>query len=318
MGLGNIKNGNVADANDIVEAFAFIDKQQLEQNINILINSAAALSILEPYDEMFLDIFNVAAGNDGTVDTGSTTSSFEGDKYVNSLEVEDFLNGGFDQSSSTVVRSGWEILVNTDGIVPIVKKSPTCTSTKCYLTNSTGTIIETVSFIGDVATFTTSLSVSTTYNIVTGSDGSNYTRHFKATHVAVPVAGVNVDFTDAVTLSNATGSGTISLPASGSNLISIISSGVPSDTIVQTNAITVTADPNAHQLFCHNNVAGSGSVTYDISFDGGSTFDVNQPLNTKNATIKTGSSMIIKLNLNGTGSGNTSESKDYATMLYYE
>lgn len=140
--------------------------------------------------------------------------------------------------------------------------------------------------------------------------GGSITNRYKGS-VTYPISGTNLDW-----VSGRYDGGDSSNQAWSLTKITYTSGGIGSDSLVQTNAQSITADPTAHQLYCHNSLEGSGSITYDISFDGGSTWITDQEINTKNTSVHDGSSMIIKINLNGVGAGNTSEIKDYAIMLY--
>jgi len=88
--------------------------------------------------------------------------------------------------------------------------------------------------------------------------------------------------------------------------------------IVQTNAITCVTGATHHQVYCKNTTAGTGTATYNISFDNGSTWDTTQAFNTlNNAGSTTGTQMILKLNLIGSLTPDTAEANNYGIMLFY-
>jgi len=97
----------------------------------------------------------------------------------------------------------------------------------------------------------------------------------------------------------------------------ISSSGTAADKIVQTNTITLPANITAFQIYCKKAVAGSGSMNYQISLDGGSSFSSDKNLDTKYTNATSGTSLKLKLKLNGTGSGNTCHLYNYALMVWY-
>jgi len=91
----------------------------------------------------------------------------------------------------------------------------------------------------------------------------------------------------------------------------------PANKIIQTNSFTIPSGITHHQLFCNNTLAGTGSINYDFSADNGSTYDTGQALDTKNTFAGTiGTTAILKINLDGVGSGNTSEASNYALMIW--
>lgn len=293
-----------------------LEQQQLEQNINILINSASASSILNDYDEMFLDVFSDSTGYDNTIDIGNTTASFVTDQYVNGGS-ETTLNSGFilNTTAGDTNLGGYGISVDVTCELKSVTKSSECTGTTAYLrATPTGANIATASMVGNTATFspTQTLTQGQNYAIMVGSGGSGYTRDIQ-TSISYPVDGTHINLTGGVWSSTDVPESTVA-----KNIDNIVTVLEPSDKIVQTNAISVITGVTNHQVYCHNTTAGTGAITYDMSFDNGSTWDVDQELNTKNiASSTTGTQMIIKLNLDGIGEGNTSFTKDYAVMLYY-
>ena len=286
-----------------------------EQSLNILINSAAASSTLNDYEDMFLDIFSDADGNDNTVDIENTTAAFSTDKYDN-IAADFPFNSGFtlDTTSAETNLGGYNISVDNTCELKSVTKSAECNATTAYLRSTpTGVDIATATIVGNTAIFspTQTLTQGQNYSIMVGSGGSSYTRDLE-TSISYPVNGSYINLTGGIFSNNDTPQSTVAM-----NIDSITITSTTANRIVQTNAQAITANPTGHQVYSHNTLAGTGNITYDISFDGGTTWVTGQSLNTKNTSVHAGSSMKIKLNLNGTGSGNTSSAKDYAIMLYY-
>ena len=295
---------------DITQDVAYLEKQNLEQNINILINGASASSTLNDYEDMFLDLFTDADGEDDTVDTGNTTAYFSTNKYDNGTAIVDAHGETGAGTQSVTLKCGAKINTNTACTLTKVTKFGTSGATECYIaTGADGSgQLATASFSGNDATFNLSLSDATTYYVLCDKGGSSFTS--RGPGATYPISDTNLDWT----------AGVVSQSESSTEMRdveSVTTTVAPADKIVQTNMITITSNPTGHQVYCHNTTAGTGSVDYDISFDNGSTWVTGQSLNTKNTSVHAGSQMILKLNLNGTGSGNTAEASDYAIMLYY-
>ncbi len=293
-----------------------IISQQLEQDINILINSAASASTLEPYEDMFLDIFNTAAGFDGTVNLGNTTATHDSgnEVYKNNFATILTTDGHGETQSTTAATTafrGLKITTNFACTLLKITKPSNANPTTARLFDSGKSQLAVATYSGDVATFNFALADATTFYVGHDSGGASYTQSFKV-GASFPYNRTNVNFTGSLA-----GTTDSTVDVLGPASIETEITGDPIDGIVETNAITITSNPVGHQLFCHNAVAGSGSVDYDVSFDNGVTFETGQSLNTINADVHTGSQMIIKLNLNGVGLGNTSEASDYALMLFY-
>ncbi len=270
-----------------------INKQQLEQDLNILINSASA-SALNDYEDMFLDIFSDSDGYDGTIDTANTDAVFDTDKYKNGADGEGVFQTNASQATSTSIN-------------------PSFTKVKTLTVNSLVT-----KGMNEIRINQTGYQVTCKYKFIYAdatpdaevSNGHNTDSYAWKTYTnpnpAVEVATIEV------WLAKQNGAATAYEQSD-----TLYKTFTITDSIVQTNAQSIDADPQGHQVFCHSSVAGTGSVTYDISFDGGTTWVTDQAVNTKNTSVHAGSSMKVKLNLNGVGAGNTAEASDYAVMLDY-
>ena len=179
------------------------------------------------------------------------------------------------------------------------------------------TIVDTATFSGDVATFSSppSLTAGTRYYLLFGSTGISFTRRYNT--LTFPISGTNVDY-----VSGAYSNAAMELYNVADTLINLVSittgdPNTPEDKIVQTDAIPVSDDLTDYQLYCKNAVAGSGSVQYKISFDDGSSWSSAKELNTKYTNATAGTDVKIQLLLNGTGSGNIAEAENYSLMVWY-
>lgn len=313
-------NGTPADADEVNSNFIYVLSEAAynysQLAINILINSAAISSTLNPYDEMVLDIFNSASGQDGTVDTGNTTAGYEFESYYNgSFGSNVGETTGEVITSNTVnfsTKGGLKITTKSNQVkIGIVTKETGDNSTHAYLLDSSKVVLKTVTFTGDNADLDVLLSANTTYYIASDLNGASNSRKNKSSGATYPYSGTYLDIVGALYQ----GADNIGRVVTFTTINAEIFSA--SNTIVQTNAQTITANPIAHQVYSHFNLAGTASITYDISFDGGSTWVTGQALNTYNTSVHSGSSLKIKLNLNGTGSGNVVSASDYAVMLFY-
>ena len=293
-----------------------IQKQLLEMDLNILINSTASSSTLNDWESMFIDIFTDADGTNNTIDTGNTTAVFRtgNNSYSNITSVDTNETSGitFNTTASISDYYGFHIHANSNLVLTEIKKHASCTATKGYLTDDDGNILKSASFIGDYAFIFYPLISGTNYYIGAGSDGSDYDVHYDSGALGYPINNTNINFLSG---SNNLGSEHATL---GSNIIQVSTTTTVENTLIQTNVTTVKTGATHTQLFSHNTITGTGTITYDISMDNGATYTTNLTLNTKNAiTSTTGTQMIIKLNLNGIGVDNIVKAKDYSIMLFY-
>ncbi len=319
-GSGSIPDGSISSDKLASNVLSPIIKRIQENAINILINSASA-SALNDYEDMFLDIFNDTNGYDGSVDTINTDAIF----YGNGNATTNTSLGIPNQTTGAVTTKCGMKFVTTasDKYINKFTKISTTTATTGYLLNASKSVLASASFVGDVCTFNypIALANATNYYLAVDSGGASYTRSYRLNSSgghSYPttktwmnwIAGLDSGNDEATYFADV-----ISVELYDNS--SAVYSNIDADKIVQTNAQSITANPIGHQVFCHNTLAGTATITYDISFDGGTTWETDQALNTKNVDVHDGDSMILKLNLNGTGASNKVTSKDYAVMLDY-
>jgi len=78
-------------------------------------------------------------------------------------------------------------------------KSASCTATKAYLYDSSYTLLQTVTFSGNIAVFNnTSLVLWQTYHILAGSDGSSYTQAKQSWASAYPYTATKLDYINGI------------------------------------------------------------------------------------------------------------------------
>ena len=266
-----------------------IEQQNLQQNLNILINSVGASTNLNDFDDMFVDIFNDTSGQENTIDIINTTAGFDINNYKNISITEDLTQ----ISSQTEVYSLVKTFSNVDNYINYA-------SNDIWIDGGGVTLYCKYKFIYSDDSNSEVIKTSITSPSEETPDHNTYTNPSPEKEVATIEVYMN-----------STNDGAIIY-----ELNDIIFS-LPSNFIIQSNAKTIEANPTAHQLYVKNSVAGTGNITYDISFDNGVTWILDQPIDTKNSSVHDGTEMIFKINLNGSGAGNTAEAENYGIMLYY-
>lgn len=282
--------------------------------LEILRLSAEGTLTAPDYDNMFVDYFSDADGYDGTIDTANTDALFSVDTYSNNGEE---IDGHGKTTTSTEARTdhdGFKILTKTACTLQEVTKHASSTATKAYLLDSGKNVLDTKTFSGNVATFDYALADATTYFIVAGKDGASYTASVKgAVSITYPVVCTNVNYTGGLR-------GASENSTEIDNLVSITtSSGAYIDRSIQTNAQALSFTPA--YILVHSKdktTTSTSSITFDVSFDGESTWDsLDNAIDTKIAVIDGSSkNMIIKLNLNAGASAAQATLKDYEVILW--
>jgi len=302
---------------EVTPEVSYLISNQIRQSLAILKLEASVSATTQDYTYMFLDKFSDSSGYDNTVDTGNTTAVFDTNKYANAYSNETINLGTLGQFNEAGITTygGYKITTKEACILVSVTKSTACTATKAYIrTSRGGSNIATATFSGNTATFSSgnTLADNTDYWIFAGADGSGYNRDMSNTITMPITSNTSMDIISGYWSDSDTPENKLR------NITGITVSFGNADKIVQTNSITLDAEPNNYQVYSNNAIAGSGSVTYDISFDGGSNWETGKSLDTKYSYSGSGTdtSMILKLNLNGTGSGNTAQADDYAVMVW--
>lgn len=280
--------------------------------LELLRLSAEGVLTAPDYNGLYCDYFSDADGQDGTIDTGNTTATHDGvDSYGNALYVPNLTGAPVTSESAESGLSGLKILTKSAGFIK-VSKSANCTATKCHIYASDhSTLLEEVAFVGDVATFTYELADATNYYLLADSDGGSYTRSYD-THSPFAIVCTSLNFV-----------GSFDSGADNSthvfNLIGVDLIGTPANKIVKTNAQALPFSPAYILVHAKDKtLAGTGAINYDISFDGGSTQDSTGNALDSKIAVTDGSSknMIITINVNGVGAGNTAKLKDYGVLLW--
>jgi hypothetical protein len=283
-------------------------------SLEILRLSAEGTLTAPDYDNMFVDYFSDADGQDGTIDTGNTTAQFSTDSYKNGGSLDEAHGNALGSASTYTNKAGVKITPSVNVTLTQVTKNSNVDATTCYLMDSSESVIDSQTFTGNNATFSQSLTASTKYIIAVDKGGASY-NNYRGGVDDFPKTKTNFEYTYGYEQG---------LASNGdynwyNEITSIETEAVPSDKIIQTNAQALEFAPA--YIFIHSKdktLAGTGSITYDVSFDGGSTWDSTDNALDSKIAVTDGSSknMIIKLNLNGTGSGNTASCKDYEVVLW--
>jgi len=87
--------------------------------------------------------------------------------------------------------------------------------------------------------------------------------------------------------------------------------------IICTNTITLPSSFSNFQIIAFRGITnGTSSITADVSFDNGLHWQTGMSLNEDHSITYPGTSLIVKINLNGIGAGNTSSCKGYGVQLW--
>lgn len=325
-----------------------LEKQQLEQAVAIIALEANASTTHQDYTTMFVDKYSDYDGYDGTIDSSNTTAVLDDTTYKNMPELDQFsradaavVGNGWTETETggtCAIASGKLEIARTDNTTDAEKnfgaQNPTRVDIRCKIDDATtnnGLIIyfykadDTIEIRfkinADVLYYDDGAYQTTTYVPLDNTyftlslRNINYVAYTYDIYVndALEITGAafrNNDVIDKICIEAGANARTVT--------VDYVTEGSPANKLVQTNAITVTTAQTHHQVYCNNATAGSGAVTYDISFDNGTNWDTGQALDTKNTrSAATGTQMILKLNLSGSGDGNTASADDYAVMLWW-
>jgi len=282
-------------------------------SLNILQTQAELTATATGNAYFFGDVYTDATGYSNEVDTGNTTALFSTNLYKNGgtgASVENAHGVVFDGTFSNVNDYGMKILTNTACNLTKVTKSATSNATTCYLRDSSFTLIDTQSFVGNDATFNQSLNNATQYYITTDGNGGNVQHHNKASGVTYPIADNHINWI-------AGWQDTADSSIGAWDITSITTTAVlPIENyIVQTNPITIPASKTTAIIVADETTAGTGTITYDISTDNGSNYQTAQTSDTEITLTNVGTQLILKQNLNAGASSGTASATNFGVLL---
>lgn len=220
--------------------------------------------------------YTVAAGINGTVNVGSTTAVFATDLYK--LSVSSGTGSTFTATSDSLVNFGVDTGnrgVNCDALVDCVlssvDKPSACTVTTAYIYNSSGTLLESVSFSGDTATFseTTFLAAGENFFITADAGGGNYTTFRQTT--ASFTDSAQIDMITGAVAPNTTSGNTHNIEAVNTRAAAFDTSAV---IVSDTNTLAIDSETNSFALHWEGDFPTNTSASFDlITIQSGRSFD---------------------------------------------
>ena len=279
-----LTNGTIADADEVNQNFN--DVQEFAA-IGIAQNAYQTLqanNVFDNKDYLAADEFTDSTGTNNTVSTGSSTAEYDGvsDSYELTLNIDATQATAIvqDLTVSTNSYNGMKIYMNSARSLLKIEKMPNSTATQAHLLDSSKTLVATATFDGNIATFSSAVSLSnaTTYYFATSIvGGGNYTM------VRDTIASFPINLTEF----NITG-GLLTGDDSTNQMedIKIVTFGdgtYETDNIVVCDTNTLTLDGTETSICVYTNVdlPADTSITVDIS-DGTTTLSAQAI--TKNST----------------------------------
>lgn len=290
----------------------------IQNAINILKNNKND-SIADPiYTNIIKDLFSDSNGYNNTIDTGNTTATLSSGTYENPITGTPVtVNGRVTStagSDSGTGKYGTKLTTGATNFLTITKltKHASSTSTKAYILDASKNVLASSSFVGNDATFSYTLSPSTTYYFACDAEGASIV-HIKDTGITYPASSTNWDWI--ADLNNGS-DGSSLCHDFFANAVTYIVNASRANGTVQTNMQTLSFTPSYFMIYCDKTLAGSGSLDCDISFNNGSNYQTAVALNTITSITNQGTQMILKLNLKGTGLSNLASASDYGVIFF--
>ncbi len=237
------------------------------------------------------DIFSTAAGYNGTIDTANTTATFNTNFYQNLIlpyTISDLTEKITTNTNYVLVKTISTLNKKITSYTNQLKNDSASSSypTYCYIT-----------FI---------YSDTTTANSVINSEylTTYATKSYPNPNPSKTCSEIKV-YLKVLTALNGYEKND-----------SMTATSEPSNLIVQTKTLTLDNTPNYFLITGKEATAGTGSVTADLSFDGGANYQTAINLREVQKITNKGSSFIGKLNLNGVGAGNTASMENWGIKFF--
>jgi len=291
-----------------------------ENALNILVNSASASTTLNDWDEMILDRFTDATGQLNTIDTTNTTATFEVNEYdnlsysyLNPLMTSNTTPSPYVASASATSQGApWNAF---DGNTSSKWNPPGHSGDWVKLDVGSNIVINKFKYKGLNSQYDVK-----GYTLQGSTDDITYTT-LSTGNLPQSASAIETSFSNSTPYRYyklIVNSNQLNIGGTVVSILDFSSLIAPFNKLIQTNPQTIDSGVNFVQIYSNNTTSGTGSITADVSVDGGSTWTTGIQLNTKTAITSTdGTSLIMKLNLNAGASEGTATASDYAIMLFY-
>jgi len=286
----------------------------IENALNILQIQASETLTTTDSASIIKDIYSDSGGYKNTIDTGNTTATFGTDENSNNMQSYSGTNNDYTMTFKALKKgfvSAVSVCCNgqnssTNGTISIIQNSVT-------LASWTGTI-QSINYVthnfvkGDYSSLIDPNVDGGTFTIHVKRNSGSYSYVVKSS--ATSFNGSNFSYNSQI-MSGTAGTGT-------NNPILVYETEIPDykNGIVQTNEQTLSSTPTHFQIFTYDeNINGTGSINYDISFDSGSNYQTGISSNVASDITNTGTGMIIKQNLTAGATGAAS-ARGYGVFIW--
>lgn len=297
--------------------------QTLNENaMQILVLDANASLTAQTYEKVYNELYSSSGGYRSSVNTGSSTANFSTNLYNNSLKTNEVGTTAYSTTISATAKIGIQIKTNANACsIFSVSKDSHCTATTAYIYNSAqstggavGTLITSQAFSGNTATLASppSLTANTWYWILVDSTGGSYTVSVNENPASFPYVSTNLNFTYGMDSAGSPANTWLNLqPSAG-----VIVTQRIQNALVQSNAQTLASSPSLFEISTFTPVTtGTGTITYDVSFNGGTNYQTGILPNTQTTITNTGTSLIVKQNLNAGASLGSASARGFSVYF---
>lgn len=304
--LFNFAYPNVANVEYLQNAIS-------ENSLSILEIQAADTITAETSIYLVRDILSDTTGYLNTIDLGTTTAFFNSNKYLNfETPADENMPETPNGNLSGTAKSGMKFTMTANKSLYSITKEAGCNATKGYLLNgTTKAVIATATFSGNVAIFSPSQSLvsGTSYYISVDSEGGNYTSRWIAN--AYPDAATSLNWVGGMDEAGADSD------SRAYDFTKLSYGSGATNKIIQTTSNTLSFTPTKFQIFAYkSSIAGTGTITADISFDNGAHYQTGIILDIQENIINSGTDLILKINLNAGALAGTAETQGYGVLFW--
>jgi len=286
--------------------------QTAENALEILELQVASLITPDTQANLAEDYFSDVDGYKNSINTGSTTAYLSNNSYSNGITITNNTMGTLNNTNSYTATNGYKIKATANCLLSTITTSSTTTANRWLLLNSSKATIASGTITSHVGTINRNLVSGTTYYVVVDSSGSSYNGSYETTGT-YPSAQTNITFIACV--GNGTDSTGIRRAIDTITTIAVGTTGA--DKIIQTNTLTLPLTPSKFLIFPYRKyTTGTGSITADISFDGGSHYQTGVAINTITNITYAGTSLILKINLNAGASSGIASCAGYGVLFW--
>ena len=174
----------------------FDSDTSVQHEIEIIELQANATLTPIDHDSIISDTYSDTTGYNNTVNAGSTTATFDTNKYKAAPSSTNAHGETLIAIGAAALSRGCKITANKDCVVYEITKHASCTATTVSIFDDSSNFLGKGTFSGSNASLSVALTSGSSYYVMFHSNNSSYTPYGDTSVAGYPYTGTNLDLID--------------------------------------------------------------------------------------------------------------------------